>query len=346
MFREYRVNVTGHLLGTVAAGSTPRANVLEIVFDSALLRGRELVKQHEHEHDFISHQTESSRLPVRKAQCHWGWDWGPILITAGPWKPVLLETYVVRIDDVWWQGRVSDDLKIVKGKLLANTDASGKKALAGNTVTFELSLDGKVVFQSQSTTDDAGAAAVDFTLENPALWNPHGYGNQTLYELKASVAPSGQSKPTAFKVKMIGFRRCQLIQEPDGYGKSFYFRINNVDVFAGGSCWIPADSFLPRIGDDGYRNWMELMIEGNQIMTRCVRLLLGWDEYLTSGPLLVGLGFYYMRMLFATYSLLLLICAHTESGAAAFTKMTPSTTHVMSWGSWFGRILLSPVRAT
>src|ERR1700761_8293888 len=106
MFLEYRVDVTSVLRRPSSATSAADGNVLEIVFDSALLRGRELVKQHEHEHDFIAHQTENSRLPVRKAQCHWGWDWGPILITAGPWRPVFLESYLIRVDDVWWMGQV------------------------------------------------------------------------------------------------------------------------------------------------------------------------------------------------------------------------------------------------
>ncbi len=89
MFLEYRVGVTFDLQRPSTSDFTTEANVLEIVFDSALLHGRELVKQHEHEYDFIAHQTENSRLPVRKAQCHWGWDWGPILITAGPWVSLL-----------------------------------------------------------------------------------------------------------------------------------------------------------------------------------------------------------------------------------------------------------------
>jgi beta-mannosidase len=105
MFLDYRVDVTSRLRKSSGTDSSAGGNVLQITFDSALLRGRELVKEHEHEHNFIAHQTENSRLPVRKAQCHWGWDWGPILITAGPWRPILLETYVARVDDVWWQGR-------------------------------------------------------------------------------------------------------------------------------------------------------------------------------------------------------------------------------------------------
>ena len=68
--------------------------------------------------------------------------------------------------------------------------------------------------------------------------------------------------------KKSGFRRSELVQKDDRYGQSFYFCINNVDIFCGGSCWIPADNFLPRATPDVYRSWLKLMIEGNQIMTR------------------------------------------------------------------------------
>ncbi|KIW97477.1 uncharacterized protein Z519_01061 [Cladophialophora bantiana CBS 173.52] len=266
MFLEYRVDVTDFLLNPSSDSVLAGPNVLEIVFDSALLRGRNLVKRHSHEHNFIAHQTESSRIPVRKAQCHWGWDWGPILITSGPWKPVLLQTYVVGIDDVWFQEEVSEDLKAVEGKLFSRVECGKRKMQEGRVVELSLSLDGKDLLELRAPIDNDGVATADFRLEHPALWYPRGYGKQCLYELKATL-PTKSSHPIS-KSKMIGFRRCELIQEPDEFGKSFYFRINNVDVFAGGSCWIPADSFIPRTGEDGYRKWMELMIEGNQIMTR------------------------------------------------------------------------------
>jgi beta-mannosidase len=51
-------------------------------------------------------------------------------------------------------------------------------------------------------------------------------------------------------------------------GSSFYFRVNNVDVFAGGSCWIPADNFLSRISPQRYHDWVRLLVEGNQAMVR------------------------------------------------------------------------------
>ena len=274
MFLEYRVDVTSKLQHHGNQDSSNKENVLEIVFDSALLRGEELVKQHAHEHNFIAHQTENSRLPVRKCQCHWGWDWGPILITAGPWKPILLETYVERIDDIWFQADVGQDLRRVTGKLFASVELSKKDTASGIEVRFELSLDDEVVFSSAEVKpNEQGVASTDFHVEMPSLWYPSGYGKQPLYRLTAKIlspTSTNSASPRISRSKSIGFRKCELIQEPDEYGKSFFFRINNVDIFAGGSCWIPADSFIPRIREQGYRKWMELMIEGNQIMTRHV----------------------------------------------------------------------------
>ena len=48
------------------------------------------------------------------------------------------------------------------------------------------------------------------------------------------------------QTKTIGFRRVRLVEErlKDQEGLSFFFEINNVPIFCGGSNWIPADSFL------------------------------------------------------------------------------------------------------
>ena len=250
MFVSHRVNISGLLKDE---------NVLEITFDSAMLRGRELVKEHSHEHVFYVRQTDIGRMPVRKAQYHWGWDWGPILTTAGPWRPVYLEQYHVRIADVWAQTEVSPDLKTCSGRLFATVDGA---AAGSQKVTLSLGLDGKTIFEKVCDVDENGLVQAELALSGPQLWYPHGYGSQTRYELRATV----DSYDT--KSKLIGFRRTELIQEEDDYGKSFYFRINGHDVFAGGSCWVPGDSFVSQISAQRYRDWMKLMVEGNQIMVR------------------------------------------------------------------------------
>lgn len=108
MFVEHRVSVSGKLYS--------RYNVLEIVFESARKRGLEIVDCQK-EHQFIVHQTEISRGPVRKAQYHWGWDWGPILTTCGPWKPITLEMWTCRLSNPYAQYELSADMKSANFKL-------------------------------------------------------------------------------------------------------------------------------------------------------------------------------------------------------------------------------------
>ncbi|PTB64284.1 glycoside hydrolase family 2 protein [Trichoderma citrinoviride] len=263
MFVSYRVNVTDR----IKAGS--EENTLRIVFRSAIVRGEELIEEHAGEHNFLVRQTERSRVPVRKAQYNWGWDWGPILMTAGPWKPVALETYVARVDDVWAQSNVSEDLKTVSGFLFARV--GGELSPPDDQVSLTLSMDGKTVFQQTVDVASAedGLVKVPFKLEEPKLWYPRGYGSQSRYQLNAKLhRKASDAGEIDSLVKLIGFRRTELVQEPDAYGKSFYFRINNVDVFAGGSCWIPADSYLANVPPERYREWAKLVAEGNQVMLR------------------------------------------------------------------------------
>lgn len=253
MFVEYRVNITEKLRPKHSG-----ANVLEITFASAMLRGREVVKERAHEHRFIAHQTEQSRLPIRKAQYQWGWDWGPILVTAGIWRPIYIHTYASRVDDVWFQGQVSEDLGRVCGKLFAQVSPGRARK-----VRFTLAKDGQLVFDCESLTDESGHASCAFRLQDPALWYPAGFGKPERYDLKATLV----SDHRISKTRLIGFRRAELIQESDTSGTSFYFRMNSIDIFCGGACWIPADSFLA-VTSERYREWMQLLKKGNQNMVR------------------------------------------------------------------------------
>ena len=101
------------------------ANTLVLVFESALLRGREVEARHE---KLPLWNGDSSRLYVRKAPYHYGWDWGPVLLTSGPWKPVTLQAYSHRIADlhtpVTW--RMDDSVAIIQ--LMADVSGGGAAA--------------------------------------------------------------------------------------------------------------------------------------------------------------------------------------------------------------------------
>src|SRR5262249_11567870 len=85
----------------------PSGNVLVIRFESALRRGKEREATYDKRPAWNGNP---SRVYVRKAQYHYGWDWGPTLLTAGLWRPVYLEAYSNRIVDVAINPQISEDL--------------------------------------------------------------------------------------------------------------------------------------------------------------------------------------------------------------------------------------------
>ncbi|HEY8388984.1 MAG TPA: hypothetical protein VIK74_10295, partial [Parasegetibacter sp.] len=80
MFRQWKVDVKDKL--------KPSGNHLFIHFWSAQNKADSFAKA-----DLPYVIPDNPRCYVRKAQYHFGWDWGPKFTTAGIWKPVRVEGY-------------------------------------------------------------------------------------------------------------------------------------------------------------------------------------------------------------------------------------------------------------
>lgn len=253
MWIMHRVDVTKYL-------RPDGGNELEVDFKPALLEARKIKDAHP-EHKWVGFNGDMSRLAVRKAQYHWGWDWGPVLMTCGPWRPVRLETYAARVEDLRVDYKVDSSFKKVSGSITAVVEGH-----VGKAVRFSAEFGGREVFRGTSNVNSYGQAKVEFHVNDPKLWYPHGYGDQPLYDVKAAVL-DGETELQRTS-RRTGFRRAELVQEPDEIGKSFYFRVNGIPVFCGGSDWIPADSFTPRISKEKYRKWLQMMVDGYQLMIR------------------------------------------------------------------------------
>lgn len=253
MFNPERVDVTTLL-------KKEGDNELEITFDSAYLKGCAIVEKYP-DHLWGCWNGDTSRLAVRKAQYHWGWDWGPTLMTCGPWRPINLEIYESRISDLHFRQHVDQSLK--SAEFVATADVEG----TASQVKFVISLDGKEV-QSQTVDVTQGQASHNFTIQDPALWFPIRYGKQPLYVLEAILLDDNSTVDS--QQKKFGLRRAELIQRPltDQPGTTFFFQINNIPIFCGGSDWIPADNFIPRISKEKYYDWVKLVADGNQFMIR------------------------------------------------------------------------------
>lgn len=161
---------------------------------------------------------------------------------------------------MWAKIDVSKDLKTAE--IAAHAPVEGR---AGN-VRFDISLNGKEV--ASKTVDVSEDATAKFKIDDPELWYPIRYGKQPLYTLKATLL-DGKDEVDSTE-KKIGLRRAELVQHAlkEQPGTSFFFEVNNVPIFCGGSDWIPADNFIPRISKERYYDWVKLVADGNQFMIR------------------------------------------------------------------------------
>lgn len=182
-------------------------------------------------------------------------------MTCGPWRPINLEIFSSRISDLHFTTDVHECLK--SAEVVAKADIEGEAV----DVKFDISLGGKKV-DSKTVKAVKGHATHKFTIQDPALWYPIRYGKQPLYTITATLLQSSTELHTISK--KFGLRRAELIQRPmSGQpGTTFFFRINNIPIFCGGSDWIPADNFIPRISKEKYYDWVKLVADGNQFMIR------------------------------------------------------------------------------
>ncbi len=257
MFIPYRIQVRSLL--------QKGKNELLLSFESALRHGKE------REAKYGKHglwNGDASRVYVRKAQYHYGWDWGPILMTAGPWKPVYIDAYSQRIADLECTTEIADDLDSAQMRISATCE--GSTAARATNISLRLVLynsDGeKVAEQTLPLATDT--LQHTFELKQPQLWWPRGYGEQPLYRVVATLHDDAGELDR--REQRLGVRRLQLVQQPlsNDEGTTFFFSVNNTPVYCGGANWIPADSFLPAISPDRYRAWLQLAANAHMTMLR------------------------------------------------------------------------------
>ncbi|MEM9417611.1 MAG: glycoside hydrolase family 2 protein [Planctomycetota bacterium] len=212
---------------------------------------------------------------MRKMACNFGWDWGPVLLTAGIWRPIYIESWSgARIDSVRpLITRADTDFAAIDVMI----DLGAGTKLEGYQVNVTLTdPEGKHVaaeaFANLSKVVDGQPVQLEVT--KPRRWWPIGYGEQPLYTLTVSLyAESNETELQAWTRK-IGLKTSRLVTDPDlaehslGKGSTFHIEVNGQRVYCKGANWIPDDCFPTRVTPQRYRSQIETAVEANMNMLR------------------------------------------------------------------------------
>lgn len=204
---------------------------------------------------------------VRKPGYHYGWDWGPRYVTAGIWKPVMLQSWdALRIDNLQLrQDHVDEARADIVAIVSADAVRDGEFALR----LWQTAPDGKRSLAAQQRAGlraGGNRIALPLHIDRPQRWFPNGYGAQPLYRYELEFA---DGKTVVAKASArTGLRSVELRREPDDKGRSFYFAVNGIPVFAKGANTIPFDMFQPRVSKAQLRGVLQSARDANMNFLR------------------------------------------------------------------------------
>jgi beta-mannosidase len=205
---------------------------------------------------------------TRKAPYHYGWDWGPRLVTSGIWRNAYIQFVdKASIENIYIRQKSLDDK-------VASLEAEIEiKIIKPSQLKVEILSDGKVLNSQNVSTTQSEQPALDnstiklpFSISNPRLWWTNGHGSPHLYDFEIRIYDA--DKLLDKEIIRTGLRNIKLVRKPDKQGESFYFEVNGKPIFAKGANYIPNDVFLTRVTPEKYEDIISAAAEANMNMLR------------------------------------------------------------------------------
>lgn len=193
------------------------------------------------------------RVHVRRMQCTFGWDWVSQFITFGLlYAPRLVDRPEIVFPGVLTAG-VTADSATMQARWDVGSLPDGAPAEVGIAIQ---SPQGKLL---ATLTAPIRQGLIEFTLRDPELWQPIGYGAQPLYRATFKPLPAGEEVSVVFGIRAVellvtfdaeGSPEAALtaelaahLNQPLVPGREFGFRVNGADIFCLGGNWVPCDPF-------------------------------------------------------------------------------------------------------
>ncbi len=222
------------------------------------------------------------RLFIRKAQCHFGWDWAPDMPGYGICGDVSIAGVPKnRMEDVHYRtyndGTVSlfaDLTYNVRPQIDFNGNPIRESSpeCANDQLRYILAKNPDLPLTEENaivhTVKVTGKKNFsNFQVESPKLWYPMGYGEHPLYAYRVELIRDG--KVIDSRSGNLAFREIKLSQKPYDEEKMEYkLIINGKEVFVKGSNWVPAECFIGSIQDEKYHRLVQQAVDANFNMLR------------------------------------------------------------------------------
>lgn len=254
--RRYVLDVTGKLV--------EGENTLSVLFHSAT--------------EYIADASRHIKVPIntnglkgspylRKTQSHFGWDWGPTLVTAGMSRDVYIQFFenAKIVETRVKQSHMTDKVLLT---VFAHAESFVKERIApcknGSVIVSITAPDGT---EEMRVLPFAEKTETTFEISNPQLWWTRELSDKTeqpLYRVRVALTAEAEE----FAEETVGLRTVELVRGKDSFGKQFMFKLNGVPVFVKGANFIPSDSLITRFSDENLERLMRAVSDANLNMLR------------------------------------------------------------------------------
>lgn len=195
----------------------------------------------------------------RKAPYHFGWDWGPRLVTCGLRNNVVLQGWnTINLQSVQILQPV---VTAERAELIARLHFAESSTPGRYFVTIDGFTDTLVSVSAGNNTID-----IPFIISKPNLWFPRGYGKQNRYVFSVKISDGGLILDE--HTVTTGLRSIVLHRDKDNDGESYYFTVNGSRFFALGADYIPQDNLIGRVTAERYHKLIDDVCTANMNMLR------------------------------------------------------------------------------
>lgn len=181
---------------------------------------------------------------IRKPQCHFGWDWGPVLTPVG-------------------LGEVS--LSFGQRKRIASPTIAVRKEKNGFVVSVEAENADRIrLTDPEGKREEVVGQTATFLIDRPQLWWTKELSQKNEQPLYTLTAENDEETVE----KKIGLRTVELDRAQDAFGHNFRFLLNGIPLFIKGANYIPPDVFLTRFDRNRLNRLLDAVLFSEMNMIR------------------------------------------------------------------------------